>query len=85
MNCTRHFGNIEWEHHTWRPRVFKTESLPTKETNMWGRTVYGSCVRCFKQEVCTVCGATRNDQSCVCDDAVGEQCAIRLDWLEHRH
>lgn len=85
MNCTRHFLNVHWEHHTWRPRVFGTEMLPTQETNMWGRTVYGSCVRCFKHDVCIVCGKTRDDQSCICDTAVGESCAVRLNWLETQH
>lgn len=85
MDCTRHFLNLEWEHHSWRPRVFGTESLPTQETNMWGRTVYGTCVRCHKHEVCEVCGKTRAEQSCICDTAVGEQCAIRLEWLDSAH
>lgn len=84
MDCTRHFMNFHWEHHSWRPRVTAAEMLPTKETNMWGRTVYGTCVRCFKQEVCEVCGKTRSDQSCICDNEVGEQCAIRLEFLESK-
>ena len=74
-----------WERHSWRSRVFAAEMLPTKETNMWGRPVYGTCVRCFKHQVCEVCGATRDEQNCVCDPAVGEQCAIRRDWLESAH
>ena len=47
---------------------------------MWGRTVYGSCVRCRKHAVCELCGKTRAEQSCICDTAVGEQCAIRHKW-----
>ena len=86
MNCTRRFLNFQWEHHTWRPRVFGTEMLPTQETNMWGRTVYGTCVRCFKHDVCIACGKTRNnDESCICDTAVGERCAVRLNWLDSQH
>jgi hypothetical protein len=56
--------------------------LPTQDTNMWGRTVYGSCVRCFKHDVCTVCGKTSHNQSCICDCAIGEHCSIRLNYLD---
>lgn len=84
MSCTSHFLNFEWEHHRWRRRVTATEYLPTQETNQWGRTVYGECVRCDTEYVCEECGKTKVEGSCICDKAVGEACAIRLACLEQQ-
>lgn len=81
MSCTRHFLNVEWAHHSWRPRVTGTDSVLTRDTNMWGRTVFSHYCRCQKEDVCEVCGAVRRDRSCICDTAEGDACAIRLDWL----
>ncbi|MBI2185968.1 MAG: hypothetical protein HYU37_02455 [Acidobacteria bacterium] len=69
------------EHHYWRRRVTAAESLPTQETNMWGRVVYKEAVRCYKEYVCDACGATRGGGSCFCDPAYGDHCAIRLEFL----
>ncbi len=83
MSCTKHFLNLEWGHHTWRPRVTSTVDVPTQDTNMWGRTVYSHYVRCQKEDVCEVCGEVRRDRNCMCDTAEGETCAVRLECLEH--
>ena len=83
-NCTRHFLNFEWEHHRWRRRVTAADNLPALETDMWGRSVHGTAVRCHKEYVCEVCGTTRGGVSCHCDPAYADHCAIRLAWIE-RH
>ena len=86
MNCSRHFLNVRlpWEHHSWAPRVTFEEHVATQETNMWGRVMYLESVRCQKEEVCTVCGKTRRNRSCVCDTSRADACAIRLEWLERQ-
>lgn len=81
-SCTRHFLNFEWEHHRWHRRVTAAVNLPAQETDMWGRVVYGDAVRCRKEYVCEVCGATRGGGSCFCDPAYGDQCAIRVEFLK---
>ena len=78
----RRFSSFHRDHHSWRPRVTFAEDMPTTETNMWGRRVYGHSVRCQKEEVCDHCGATRNNVSCLCDTAHGDRCAILQEWLE---
>ena len=86
MGCTKHFLNLEWEHHRWRRRVTLAETLPKQETNMWGRVVEGKYVHCIKHDVCDACGKTREDINCICDCEVGERCPIRLAWIEEsRH
>ena len=81
-SCTRHFLGFHWDHHEWRRQVSADEHLPTHDTNMWGRMVYGDYVRCFKQYVCERCGQTRGEVSCLCDTAHADQCAIRLAYLD---
>ena len=81
MACTKHFLNLEWEHHHWRKRVTFAEKLPARETNMWGRPVNAEFVHCVKHDVCDVCGKTREDINCLCDCEVGERCPIRLEWM----
>ena len=85
MSCTRHFMNVEWEHHTWHRRVSSTETLPVRETNMWGRVVETQYVRCHKQDVCDACGQTRGDVACICDTAIAARCASRLACLGESH
>jgi hypothetical protein len=82
MSCDKHLLNLHWEHHTWQRRVLSTEYVPTQETNMWSRTVYGRSVRCNTQYVCEACGKTRGDAGCICDTEEGESCAIRLACLD---
>jgi hypothetical protein len=82
MSCTKHFLNLKWEHHHWRPRVTFTETLTHLETDMWARDVYRDHVRCHKQYVCEDCGAIREEASCLCDMKRADQCPPRLDWLE---
>jgi hypothetical protein len=81
MACTKHFLNLEWEHHRWRNRVTLAEKLSTQETNMWGRAVTEEFVHCVKHGVCDVCGKAREDVNCLCDREVGERCPIRLEWI----
>jgi hypothetical protein len=86
MGCTRHFLNLQWEHHSWRRRVSLAENVPSLETNMWGRPVNRENVRCQKEEVCQVCGKIRRHEGCFCEPAQAERCAIRLDWInDPRH
>jgi hypothetical protein len=82
MSCTRHFLNLHWEHHSWRPRVTFAETVPCLDTSMWGRPVNREFVRCQKQDVCKVCGKTRRSESCMCDTAHAERCAVRLAWID---
>jgi hypothetical protein len=81
MACTKHFLNLEWEHHRWRKHVTLAEKLPTQERNMWGRAVNREFVHCVKHDVCDVCGKTREDVNCLCDCEVGDRCPIRLQWM----
>lgn len=86
MSCTRHFLNFQWEHHSWRRRVSLAQTVPSQETNMWGRPVNSAFVRCHKQEVCEVCGKVRWAEDCICDTAKADRCAIRLAWIDQsRH
>jgi len=80
MSCTKRFGNLEWQHHHWRPRVVAAETLTAQEPDMWARTVNRDYVRCDKQEVCDECGAVRHEKSCVCEVAHAERCIIYLAW-----
>ena len=85
MSCTRHFMNIEWEHHSWRPHVSSSEHLAVGEMHMWGREVNGEYVVCHKQEVCEVCGLTRGCVECICDTAHAERCRLRRAWVADSH
>ena len=85
MSCTKHFLNFTWDHHHWVPHVTGTISVPTEDTNMWGRRVTSQYVRCQKEDVCTVCGEVRRDRNCICDTAEGDSCAIRLECLARDH
>lgn len=80
MSCTKHFLNLEWEHHQWRPRVVDSEVLAAEEADMWGKPVFRDYVRCDKQEVCENCGAVRHEKSCGCEPGKAEQCNAYLAW-----
>ena len=82
MTCTRQFLNFRWTAHSWRRRVSSSESVPTRETNMWGRAVHGEAVRCQKLDVCEVCGTTSGGVNCLCDTATAERCEIRRAWID---
>ena len=81
-DCTKRFLNVRWERHDWHRRVTGTETITAEEPDMWARPVYRDYIRCDKEEVCAACGATRHAVSCNCDPARGDQCAIRLAYLE---
>lgn len=81
MPCTKHFLNMTWQQHRWRPRVSAEEILTVEEPDMWARTVQRDYVRCDKAEVCMDCGAIRHEVSCMCDRERGEKCQIRLEHL----
>lgn len=83
MSCTRRFLNFEWEHHRWHKAVTSTDQIARRETDMWGRRETGTYVRCHKLDVCEVCGKTRGEFDCVCDNEVGDHCAIRVKYMEH--
>ncbi len=85
MNCTRHFLNLQWEHHHWRRRVSWSETLVGQETNMWARVVYREFPRCDKQDVCETCGKIRRELSCLCDMARAERCMLRRAWIAESH
>lgn len=82
MSCTRHFLNFEWEHHSWRRRVTASDCVPTHETSMWGVERNASFVRCEKQEVCTVCSATREEVTCLCGREYGDHCPPRCAYID---
>ncbi len=84
MTCSRHFLNLQWEHHSWAPQVSFAEKVATQETNMWGRVVHGESVRCHKHEACEVCGKTGKDVSCICDTTHAEHCAILQAWINEQ-
>ena len=84
MSCTRRFLNVQWEHHSWRPRVICTADVATRETDMWGRQFNTHYVHCEKHDVCEVCGKTRRNRHCMCDTAQAEHCRIRLAWIDER-
>jgi hypothetical protein len=48
---------------------------------MWARVVYRDYVRCDKQDICQVCGATRRKVSCFCDIERAERCTLRRAWI----
>jgi hypothetical protein len=77
----RHFHGFSRDHHSWHPHVTFAEEMPTTETNMWGRPVSTHSVRCQKEEVCDICGATRKSVSCICDAPHSERCVILQEWL----
>ena len=81
MGCTKRFMNVQWEHHSWRPRVSASEILTSQETNMWARVVYRDYVRCDKQTVCAVCGKIGREVSCICDMERAERCTLRASWM----
>ena len=81
MTCTRHFLNLQWEQHSWRRCVTASETLTGPETNMWARVVCRDYVRCDKQDICQVCGATRRKVSCFCDIERAERCTLRRAWI----
>ena len=76
MSCTKHFLNLTWAHHTWRPRVTSWEVVTGEESNMWARTMYRDYVRCDKEQVCNECGEVRHVVSCLCDTSKAEKCAL---------
>jgi hypothetical protein len=76
MSCTKHFLNLHWEHHSWRPRVTSWEVVTGEESNMWARTMYRDYVRCDKEQVCDKCGEVRHVVSCLCDTYKAEKCAL---------
>jgi threonine synthase len=80
MTCTKHFLNLEWQHHDWRRRVVDSEVLAAQDSDMWGRTVYRDYVRCDKVDVCEACGAVRHEKSCLCEPATADQCALYQEW-----
>lgn len=82
MSCTKHLLNFQWEDHSWRRRVASTEYVSANVTEMWGRVVQETHVRCHTQQVCTVCGQIGREADCMCDTTEGEHCAIRLARLE---
>ena len=77
MSCTKRVLNVQWEHHTWRPRVTGYEILTRPATNMWARVVDEQYMRCDKEEVCEICGKVRRHVSCVCDLERGQECKFR--------
>ena len=81
MSCTKHVLGVEWEQHSWRPRVVREETRSSHETDMWGRVNTTRHVLCHKQEVCEACGATREGVDCMCDPEEAAQCALRLACL----
>ena len=78
MSCSKHVLNVHWEHHSWHTRVTLAEDVTAEENSMWGCPVTRTEVRCFKEDVCTACGAIRRRGACVCDTAKAEHCAVRL-------
>jgi hypothetical protein len=76
MSCTKHFLNLSWEQHSWRPRVTAWEIVTGEESNMWARTMYRDYVRCDKEQVCDQCGEVRHVVSCLCDTDKAEKCAL---------
>jgi hypothetical protein len=82
MSCTRHLLNLEWEHHTWRPRVTSFETITRLEPDMWARDVWRDYVRCDKEQVCTECGTVRRAVSCLCDVKRAERCQLRQAYID---
>ncbi len=82
MSCTKQFANMHWQQHHWRTRITGAELVTSEEPDMWARPVYRDYVRCDMEQVCDVCGAVRNQHSCLCDRAKGERCRPLLEYLE---
>ena len=85
MSCNRSFLNVRWEHHSWRRRVTATETVPIRETTMWGGVANTTYVRCHAEYVCRECGKTREEGNCLCDGAVADHCPVRLDWIAQKN
>jgi hypothetical protein len=81
MSCSGTFLGLRWDHHKWTRRVTSAETVPTRETTMWGGVVNTSYVRCHTEYVCRECGTTRDGGVCVCDTARGASCTARLAWV----
>lgn len=81
MSCMKHFLNFRWEHHSWLRRVTGTETVPSRETTMWGGGTNTTYVRCHAEHVCRECGETREEGNCLCDRAVADHCPVRLAWI----
>jgi hypothetical protein len=81
MACTKRFLGLQWEHHTWRPRVVGFEVFTRPATNMWARVVDEPYMRCDKEQVCAVCGKVGRRVSCICDLQRGETCKFRIDTM----
>ena len=82
MDCTRHFLNFHWEHHSWRRRVTLAANVPCEETSMWGSPVNREFVRCHTQEICAACGEIRDTGECICDPAHAARCSARLAFID---
>lgn len=72
MACTSKLLPFGVPHHAWRTEVTSTTYVPDELTNMWGRRVFGEHVVLHKHDVCERCGATRHEEDCICDVAVGD-------------
>lgn len=81
MRCTKQVLGVPVEHHSWRPRVSRMERRSYPVTDMWGRVNAIEQVACHKQEICEVCGATREGAECACDLERGERCKLLLDLI----
>ena len=75
---------VEWQHHHWSPRVTAAEILTVDEPDMWARIVEREYVHCQKEEVCSECGAVRHALSCVCEIDKGDECELRLRYLDRK-
>jgi len=82
MSCTKHFLSFHWKRHSWVRRVTAAETVPTRETTMWGGVTNTAYVRCHTEYVCKDCGTTREEGNCLCDVAHADHCAIRLAWID---
>ena len=85
MSCSRRFLTFRWQHHAWRRRVTATSRASVPVTDMWGRRVDQSNVRCHTEYVCDDCGQIRDAGDCLCDAEKGDRCAVRLAFLNPLH
>jgi hypothetical protein len=76
MSCEKRFLNLQFERHSWRPRVLAFETLTFVETDVWARDVYRDYVRCDKQSICAVCGSANEVVTCLCDAQTAQQCRL---------
>lgn len=81
MSCVNHVLNLRFEHHSWLRRVTGTETVPARETTMWGNGTNATYVRCHAEHVCRDCGEIREEGNCLCDKEVADHCPARLAWL----